>query len=273
MIEIRDLSFRYAHNPRGILDNINLHINDGEYIAILGRSGSGKTTLIRAICGLIPHFYEGEYRGEVIVDGKKVSETIPREIAKHVGVVFQNPENQILSLRVFDELAFALESRGCPPKEVESRVKEIAEILGIRELLDRDVNTLSGGELQLIAIGSILLSGANTIILDEPLANLDPWNVRKILEILNKLNSMGKTIIIVEHRTDLLLEFSNVRRGIVLHNGRIVSDNEIREIFYNPRLDKYVTQPTIVRIRNLLNIREKVIRFNELKKIFERAMD
>jgi len=268
MINVKNLSFSYRNGHGTPLRNITFSLYDGDFLLILGESGSGKTTLIRALTGLIPHFYKGKFEGEVIIDGLNTKKVSPFELASKIGVVFQNPENQIITMTVYDELAFSLESRGMPENVIKKKINNITKELGIEYLLERRTTQLSGGELHLVVLASILLLDVQTIILDEPLANLDPWNAIKILSLISKLNKNGKTIILVEHRIDTVLEYTSVNKIAVLHEGKLVGFGSL-DILYNENITKYIGVPTVVYIAKKLNLQKKVFRSYELQKVLQ----
>ena len=226
-VKLRNIHYRYPGASRWILRNINLTIEKGK-ILITGRTGSGKTTLLRIIAGLIPEVYGGELLGRVEREGI-------------IGFVPQNFDAFILMPRVKDELVYVLENRGLSLKEINRKVKYIAESLEINHLLDKDVSTLSMGEKQRVAIASILALEPDILILDEPLAYLDPYSAQKLIEVLEDLDL--SSIIIAEHRIDQLIDFTN--RIIAIKDGEIVADGEPYEALSKAPPD--IPKPTYMR--------------------------
>ncbi|HDO42341.1 MAG TPA: ABC transporter ATP-binding protein, partial [Candidatus Bathyarchaeota archaeon] len=204
IIEAKGLTYTYPFAEKPAFKNIDLKIEKGEFILLTGPSGCGKTTLCRCLNGLIPHFYGGKLEGELTVAGLKTTEHAIYEIARHVGLVFQNPENQLFALTVEKDVAFGLENLGVPRDEIRRRVDWALKITGIYELKDRAPFELSGGQQQRVAIASVLAMQPEIIVLDEPTSSLDPLSAKNILDVIHRLNKdLGITIILVEHRLDL----------------------------------------------------------------------
>ena len=230
IIEAKGLTYTYPFAEKPAFKNIDLKIEKGEFILLTGPSGCGKTTLCRCLNGLIPHFYGGKLEGELTVAGLKTTEHAIYELARHVGLVFQNPENQLFALTVEKDVAFGLENLGVPRDEIRRRVDWALKITGIYELKDRAPFELSGGQQQRVAIASVLAMQPEIIVLDEPTSSLDPLSAKNILDVIHRLNKdLGITIILVEHRLDLASRYAN--RVIVMRNGQIVLDGEPRKVF------------------------------------------
>jgi len=227
-IEIRDLVYRYPNTPNPILEDINLDINYGEFILITGPSGGGKSTLCRILTGLIPHVYGGELKGSIYVDGKDIMGEGIESIIGRVGVVFQNPENQIVNMIVEEEIAFGLENLGLDPNVIDERIREVSNFLSIEHLLDRSTVTLSGGEAQKVVLASILALKPKILLLDEPLAHLDPVSEMNLIQLLRRLHeTLETTIVVFEHRLSEIIKY--VDRVIIL-NKRIIDDGKPREV-------------------------------------------
>ncbi|MCX8181330.1 MAG: energy-coupling factor ABC transporter ATP-binding protein [Thermofilaceae archaeon] len=222
-IEVRDLSFTYAGKSEPALRNVNLRIEWGETVLLAGRSGSGKSTLIKAINGLIPHRYEGEYKGEVLVGGLRVSEAKLSQISRRVGTVMQEVSKQVVLPTVVDDVAFGLCNQCMDATAIEESVDRALSRLGILHLKDRDVNELSGGEKQRVAIAGILAMDPQIVLLDEPMANLDSEGVRATQELIRNLREEGRTVVIAEHRVEEVCE-TGVDRILVMEGGRVVQE-------------------------------------------------
>ncbi|MEE9377413.1 MAG: ABC transporter ATP-binding protein [Candidatus Lokiarchaeia archaeon] len=246
--------YRYKGNEEYALNNINLNFEDNEnkIILLCGETGSGKTSLIRCMNGLIPQFYAGFYKGKVFIQGKDTTETPIADLSTEVGIVFQNPENQLISMNVEHEIAFGLENLGVPPKEISYRIKESASLTEIEHILDKAPFELSGGEQQRVAIASILVLEPKILILDEPTALLDPYMARKIINLLQEIKGEKNiTVLISEHRLDLILPFTD--QLILMKNGGVIEHGSCEKVingkeFQNLRLNK----PVIYSIFNKL---------------------
>lgn len=229
VIETKNITYTYPGTTKPSISDISIKIEKGEFVLITGPSGCGKTTLCRCFNGLIPHFYQGELKGEVWVAGLKVSEHPIYELAKHVGLVFQNPENQLFALSVEKDVAFGLENLGVPREEMRKRVDWALELTGIYDLKDRPPHELSGGQQQRVAIASVLAMQPEVMVLDEPTSFLDPLSAKKIFEVIYELNrKLGITVILVEHRLDLTAGYAD--HIIVMDAGKVVLDGAPREI-------------------------------------------
>jgi len=230
VIETQSLTYTYPGGNKPSLRDVSLTIEKGEFVILTGPSGCGKTTLCRCSNGLIPHFYGGELKGELKVAGLNVSEHPIYEMAKRVGLVFQNPENQLFALSVEKDVAFGLENLSMPRDDMRKRVDWALQITDIEELRERAPHELSGGQQQRVAISSVLAMQPEIMIFDEPTSFLDPLGAQKIFEVINDLkNKLGVTVILVEHRLDLAARYAD--HVIIMDEGKIVLDGEPREIF------------------------------------------
>jgi energy-coupling factor transport system ATP-binding protein len=229
-VELRKLCFRYAGSEKQALSGIDLTVEEGESVLITGPSGCGKSTLVRVLMGLIPHSYPGELEGEAYVFGMNVKNTPVSRIATRCGIVFQNPDNQLFTFSVEDDVAFGPENLALPPDEIGRRVDEALRLVGIEHLRHSSPNNLSGGEQQKAAIASILSMKPSLLIFDEPTSMLDPSSsaslIQRIFELKRSLSETGgkTTVIIVEHRIDLLLR--HLSRIVVVSEGRVVLDGD-----------------------------------------------
>ena len=248
MIKIRDLTFYYGDASRPALQDVNLDIEDGEFVLVTGPSGCGKTSLCRCLNGLIPHFYGGEIAGGLEVQGLDVMRHTTREMATRVGMVFQDPENQLVSMDVQREVAFGLENLAFPRDVMAKRVEESLDTLGISGLRHRQVHELSGGEKQKVVISSVLALHPDVLVLDEPTSELDPKGAEEVLSIVRRLNDeLGITVILVEHRLDRVVHL--VDRMIVMDEGKIIADGNPRAVLSNGDITSIgAGVPPIVRI-------------------------
>jgi len=229
IIETKNLTYTYPGATRPAIKEVSIKIEKGEFTLITGPSGCGKTTLCRCFNGLIPHFYQGELKGEITVAGLKVQEHPVYELATHVGMVFQNPENQLFALSVEKDVAFGLENLGMPRDEIRKRVDWALQLTGTYELRERTPTELSGGQQQRVAIAAVLAMQPEVIVLDEPTSFLDPLGAKKIFEVIYELNKkLGITIVLVEHRLDLTAKYSD--HIIIMDDGKVVLDGEPHEV-------------------------------------------
>jgi energy-coupling factor transporter ATPase len=230
VIETRDLTYTYPGATEPSIKEVSITINKGGFVILTGPSGCGKTTLCRCFNGLIPHFYNGNLEGKIEVAGLNVADHKIHQLARHVGLVFQNPENQLFALSVEKDVAFGLENFAMPRDEMRKRVDWALQMAGISELSERPPHELSGGQQQRVAIASVLAMQPDIMILDEPTSFLDPVGAEKIFEVISELNKkLGITIILVEHRLDLASKYAN--HVIVMDEGRVVLNGTPREIF------------------------------------------
>lgn len=223
MLVCEHVSYRYANHATDALTDISLHVQKGEWVAVVGRSGSGKSTLARLLNGLLL-----PSSGTVTVQ-KWTTEANAEKIRLAVGFVFQNPDNQIVTTIVEDDLAFGLENRGWPPEQISRRVAAVAKELGIETLLKRDVSRLSGGQKQRVALGGVLAPDPDILVLDEATSMLDPAGQREWLSLLKKLHRKGKTILSITHDPEELL-FAD--RVLALKEGRLVFDGTLAQLFF-----------------------------------------
>ena len=230
LIRFDNFSFRYNSRDAKILENINLSIKSNEITVLAGPTGCGKSTLLRSIVGLIPNMYEGEYTGDVTVDGIKIRDAEIKEIAKRVGFVFQNPENQIFMFSVERDIAFGLENLGLEQEIIKKRINKIMRTLNITHLAEKAPHELSDGQKQRTALAGVLAMEPKILILDEPTSLLDPKTAAEFMELINNLcKEKGMSIIIVEHRLDLVLKYAD--KLIVLSEGKIISDDAPENVF------------------------------------------
>jgi len=205
-LAVEDLSFRYRERDELAIRSISFEVGPGKVLLIAGASGCGKTTLIRCINGLIPRSYKGELSGRVLLQGQETAGMPLSHISQIVGTVLQDPERQILGAHVFTELAFGLENLGIPREEIVRRVDETLEYLGIAHLKDRETFYLSGGEKQKVAVAGTLVMQPSILLLDEPLASLDPASAEEALLLFRRLADEGRTVLIIEHRVEDVLK-------------------------------------------------------------------
>ena len=249
MIKIENLTFSYP-NAKGkeSLHNVNLTVHKGEYIVLCGKSGSGKTTLLRHLKSVMtPH---GKRSGEILFNGVPMENVSQRDQSSKIGYVMQNPDDQIVTDKVWHELAFGLESLGCDQKTMRSRVAEMACYFGIQDWFHRDVANLSGGQKQLLNLASIMAMQPEVLILDEPTSQLDPIAASDFLNTVRKINiELGTTVIITEHRMEDIFPYAD--RAIVMDSGSVIADDTPRNVgklLYEQKNDMFAAMPTPVRV-------------------------
>jgi energy-coupling factor transporter ATP-binding protein EcfA2 len=229
VIETKNLSYTYPGGTKPSINGVSIRVEKGEFVLITGPSGCGKTTLCRCFNGLIPHFYQGELKGEILVAGNDVTKYETHEMAKHVGLVFQNPENQLFALSIEKDVAFGLENLGFSREEMRKRVDWALNLTGIYDLRERSPHEVSGGQQQRVAIAAVLAMQPDIIVLDEPTSFLDPLSAEKIFEVIHDLNRrLGLTVVLVEHRLDLTARYAN--HIMIMDEGKVCSDGETREV-------------------------------------------
>lgn len=234
MIDIKNVTYYYGGSDKPNIENIDVHINDGECVVLTGESGCGKTCITRLINSLIPHFYEGTMTtGNVLMNGEDLSGFEPYQLSSKVGSVFQNPRSQFFSLDSDSEIAFGMENSGIPREEMQRRFQNTAKELNIEPLLHHKLFELSGGQKQMIAIASVYALGPEIYVLDEPTSNLDPEAIEDLRRLLFKLKEQGKTIIISEHRLYFLNGLAD--RIYVMNHGKIISSYTGKELVDMPK--------------------------------------
>ena len=254
-LNVRNLTFTYDGNDFPSLLDINMKVEEGEFVLITGPSGCGKSTLCKSFVGLVPHSYPGKMEGDVEVFGLSVKERSVSDIATRAGLVFQDPENQLFTLSVENDVAFGPENLALPRAEIRKRVDWSTCAVRIQDLLHRAPFELSGGQQQRVAIASILAMKPTLLIFDEPTAFLDPVSAKSLFELISSLKKeLSITVILVEHRLDMVAALAT--RVIVLDRGRIVLDGEPRKVLSDEALKKTgVGAPAVTRL--CMNLRER----------------
>lgn len=254
MIELKNVSFKYELQEEKTIKNLDLYVKQGEFVGIIGKNGSGKTTLCNIIRGIIPDFVQGEITGDISIDNKNIDDIERGEMAELVGFVFQNPFSQISGIKktAFEEIAYGLENLGVPREEIRQRVTDVIKLLKIEDLQDKNPNELSGGQSQRVAIASIIVMNPKVLIFDEPTSQLDPLGTEEIFDILKLLKAQNKTIILVEHKIDLIAEYAD--RVMVMDDGEIIFNGETHEVLSNDKIEQHnVSMPIVSKLAYKLN--------------------
>ncbi len=246
--DIRNLTFSYPNSKKKSLDDVSLSIEKGEYIVLCGKSGSGKTTLLRHLKSVLaPH---GKCTGQILFDGQDLKQVSQRDQSSKIGFVMQNPDDQIVTDKVWHELAFGLESLGCDQKTMRLRVAEMASYFGIQSWFHRNVTELSGGQKQLLNLASIMAMQPEVLILDEPTSQLDPIAASDFLNTVRKINlELGTTIIITEHRLEDIYHAAD--RVVVMEQGKIIANDDPRtvgQLLWEQKSEMFAALPTPVRV-------------------------
>ena len=240
-----DYAYPTGHN-RPVLRDIDLTITPGEYLLICGASGSGKSTLIRTFNGLIPHYYGGRLTGQVFVDGTDTCSVSVADLFHRVALVFQNPKTQLFNRTVHQELVFGLESLGLPRADIQARTTAIVDQMELDPLLQRNPQTLSGGEQQIVAIAAVLALQPGVVVLDEPMANLDPHHIARLRALLERIRHQGTGVVVCEHR--LTPTLPDAERVVVLQNGCKIVEGRPRMAVADPAWPAAVELPLATRL-------------------------
>ena len=231
--KIENVNYKYPLEEKQALKNINIEIKKGEFWAVIGKNGSGKTTFCNMLRRFVPDFYKGELTGKITLEDKELKDYSQKELVQKIGFVFQNPFTQISGVKdtVFEEIAYGLENLGLEKEEIISRVEEILKLLEIEKLRDRNPYDLSGGQKQRVALASIIAMNPDVLVIDEPTSQLDPKGTEDIFKIINLMANEGKTIILVEHKLELIAEYAE--NILVLDEGEIILSGKAKEVLNN----------------------------------------
>ena len=235
-INLQNVTYTYPLTDVPVLKDINLQVEEGEFVAVVGPNGAGKSTLCYTLAGFVPHFFKGELTGTVEVAGQELHNSTLSEWVLRVGLAFQNPFNQISGAKytVFEELAFGLENIGVPRDEMQARVREAMELTGITDLADRSPYSLSGGQQQRVALTSILVMQPKVLVLDEPTSQMDPIGTREVFGVVRGMAERGMTVILAEHKVEWIARFAD--RVVALKDGEILLDGEPSQVLTSPLL-------------------------------------
>lgn len=253
IIEVKDVTFTHSGAQRHALERVSLAVAEGEFVGVIGPSGAGKSTLAGVMSGAVPHHFAGELYGACLVDGKDTCGVTLTDVSRLVGSVLQDIDAQFVASNVRDELLFGLENFGVTHDEIPARMQQALETVGIEDLRDREIATLSGGQKQKVAIAAILALRPRVLVLDEPTAALDPVSSTLVFETLCEVNrSAGITVVVIEQKVALLSEYC--RRVVVLDQGKLVFDDTPRKVFsHGERLREIgVDSPRVARVSNSL---------------------
>ena len=272
-IEIKNFSYKYPLEDKNVLENLNLKIEKGEFWAVIGKNGSGKTTLCNALRRFVPDFYKGEVTGKIVIDGKNLKDFSPKELVTKIGFVFQNPFTQISGVKdtVFEEIAYGLENLAVEKEKIIKRVNETLKLLEIEHLKDKNPQEMSGGQKQRVALASIIVMDPEILVIDEPTSQLDPKGTEEIFEIIDILKKEGKTIILVEHKLELIAEYAE--KVMVLDEGEMILSGNTEDVLKNKiLLEKEIGIPQYTALAYRL-MDEGKVQFEEIPITKEKAVE
>lgn len=239
ILQVKDLSFRYRDTKQNAFTHINFDVQAGEFFCIIGPNGSGKSTLCNALVGLIPYYFTGRLKGEVIVDSLSTNDSSIAELSSKIGLVFQNPFNQLsyTSGSVAEELAYGLGNKGVPREVMHQKVAEVAKLMRIDHIIHKNPLELSGGQVQRVAFGSTFIMEPQILVLDECTTQLDPLGSEEIFDIVKELNRSGVTVIMVDHDMERVARCAD--RILVMEDGLQVGLDTPENIFYSPEITSH----------------------------------
>lgn len=225
IMECKNVTYSYPLTSKPSVQDLNLKFERGKFYSLVGENGSGKTTLCAVLRGFAPDFYKGELEGEVLVEGKNINE-YGSNLAQKIGFVFQNPFTQISGVKdtVFEEVAYGVENFGVPVEEIVRRVIDVMKMTNIEYLAEKNPFELSGGQMQRVALASVIVLEPDILIIDEPTSQLDPEGTESVFEIIKKMKEKKKTIILVEHKIDLIAEYAD--EVIALKDGKVIANGD-----------------------------------------------
>ena len=256
-IIVEGLKYKYPLSDTLALDDLSFEVNEGEFIGIIGKNSAGKSTLCQALVGLVPHFYKGAYGGKVIVDGLEVKSHSIADIALKVGMVFQNPFTQVTGskMTVYEEIAFGLENIGLPRSEIIERTDYVLDLLKIEQVKDHNPFDLSGGQMQRMAIASIIAMKPDILVLDEPTSQLDPAGSEEVFSAIQNLSKQGITVILAEHKMEKVAQYCD--RVLLLNDGKMVDLDSPAIVFSRKDLEDHgVRAPVFTRVCKALGVKK-----------------
>ena len=272
-LKLENVNYKYPLEEKNTLQNINIEIKKGEFWAVIGKNGSGKTTFCNMLRRFVPDFYKGELKGRITLEGKELKDYSAKEIVQKVGFVFQNPFTQISGVKetVFEEIAFGLENLALDAEYIRKRVEETLKLLRIEELRDKNPYELSGGQGQKVALASIIAMDPEIMVIDEPTSQLDPKGTEEIFEIIDILKKEGKTIILVEHKLELIAEYAE--KVMVLDEGEMILSGNTEDVLKNKILiEKEIGIPQYAALAYKL-MEEGKVQFEEIPITKEKAVE
>lgn len=236
LIELQHINYRYPLTSDLTIKDLSLKVDPGEVLGVIGSNGSGKTTVCNIMRGFIPAFYKGELEGKVIFEDKPLDTSNLGRLAQKIGYAFQNPFTQITGVKytVYDEIGYGLENLSIPREEANEKVEQVIKLLNLEKIRNQNPYDLSGGQKQMVALASVIVLDPELIILDEPTSQLDPSSTLAVYNIVKNLKKQGKTIIIVDHKVDLLAQVCD--EIAVIQDGQLVVKGETHHVFSDEKV-------------------------------------
>lgn len=256
IVEVQGLKYKYPDSEKLVLNDVSFTLKRGEFIGLIGRNSAGKSTLCFALARLVPHFFKGAYGGKVYIDGIEVRHAAIEDTTQKAGLVFENPFSQMTGSKytVYEEIAFGLENMGLERAEMIRRIDESLELLDITDMKDQFPFGLSGGQMQRVAIASVIAMRPDILILDEPTSQLDPQGAEEVFKVVEGLAKEGITIIMAEHKMEKIAEYAD--RVLLMNDGKRIDFNTPEHIFSRDDLMEHgIEAPAITRIAKKLGIR------------------
>ena len=269
-IILKNVNYQYPLEEKEVVCDFTYCFEQGKVYGLIGENESGKTTLCNIIRGFIPELYRGKLEGEILINGRKISSYDSGELASIVGYSFQNPFVQISGVKdnVYEEIAYGMENIGVPREQMIKRVDELVKMFHLEELVDKNPYELSGGQKQRVALASMIALDPEVVIMDEPTSQLDPKSTEDIFEIVNILKKQGKTIILIEHKIDLVAEFCD--SILLMHQGELVMHGDAKDVLTDPKVLEYGGQlPQIV----LYFLKQGKLKGNEIPLTVKEAVE
>ncbi|HLR61805.1 MAG TPA: ATP-binding cassette domain-containing protein [Lentibacillus sp.] len=257
IVDVEGLKYKYPDTDKLVLDDISFKVEKGEFIGLIGRNTAGKSSLCFALSGLIPHFFKGAYGGKVLIDGAEIKQHDMGEIAANIGLVFENPFSQMTGSKysVYEEIAFGLENIGIEREKMISRIDESLELLDITAIKDNNPFDLSGGQMQRVAIASVIAMRPDVLILDEPTSQLDPQGSAEVFKVVENLTNEGITIIMAEHKMEKVSQYAD--KVLLLDNGKIIDYDTPANVFSRDDLLEFgIAAPVVTRVAKALGIKD-----------------
>ena len=269
-IILKNVNYQYPLEEKEVVCDFTYCFEQGKVYGLIGENESGKTTLCNIIRGFIPELYRGKLEGEILINGRKISSYDSGELASIVGYSFQNPFVQISGVKdnVYEEIAYGMENIGVPREQMIKRVDELVKMFHLEELVDKNPYELSGGQKQRVALASMIALDPEVVIMDEPTSQLDPKSTEDIFEIVNILKKQGKTIILIEHKIDLVAEYCD--SILLMHQGELVMHGDAKDVLTDPKVLEYGGQlPQIV----LYFLKQGKLKGNEIPVTVKEAVE
>ena len=269
-IILKNVNYQYPLEEKEVVCDFTYCFEQGKVYGLIGENESGKTTLCNIIRGFIPELYRGKLEGEILINGRKISSYDSGELASIVGYSFQNPFAQISGVKdnVYEEIAYGMENIGVPREQMIKRVDELVKMFHLEELVDKNPYELSGGQKQRVALASMIALDPEVVIMDEPTSQLDPKSTEDIFEIVNILKKQGKTIILIEHKIDLVAEYCD--SILLMHQGELVMHGDAKDVLTDPKVLEYGGQlPQIV----LYFLKQGKLKGNEIPLTVKEAVE